>query len=129
IYCGHAEEKRRRKVQEFRGGFMMLEALQQAHSTPAREPAAKAISEAVYMEERQREQKTVRISDLPCLEERESVGREIAVREDGTLRSARRSRVVNKPRSPLVIEPGSRACEREVLSLAVEVGARHNLHR
>ena len=81
------------------------------------------------MEERQREQKTVRISDLPCLKERESVGREIAVREDGTLRSACGSRRVNNPGGVLGIERGSRARDREPFGVTDEFRASPNRHR
>ena len=83
INRGHAEKQRGMEIQEFRRGFLLLEALQQPHAAPAREPAMHSVAEPVHVEQRQREQKAIRGRDLPRREKIDRVGGEIVVREHG----------------------------------------------
>src|SRR5580704_15013653 len=63
----------------------MLEALQQTRAAAADEPGVQAIAEAMYVEERQGQKKTVGARDLPAGEQIERVRGNVVVREDGAL--------------------------------------------
>ena len=61
----------------------MFEALQQTHAASADQPTVQSVAEAVNMEEREGEQKTIGTRNLPAGQQIQRVRCHVVVREDG----------------------------------------------
>jgi hypothetical protein len=107
VHGRHAEEERRPELLEERQRPLGLEAHDQAHAAPAREPRADAVAEAVDVEERQHGEVAVVRADPPGLDERAAFAARLPWRSTAPLA---RPVVPEVETIAAGEEPSSRAC-------------------
>ena len=112
VHRRNTEEERRLEIEKLFSCRSMVEALEQSHPASAREPAVQAVAQRMDVEEREGEQKAIAVGDLPRFDEVRCVRREIVVREDGSLRRARRPGRVDDRRGRIAVEIRGRAFAR-----------------
>ena len=99
----------------------MLEALDELHVAPAREPALHAVPEPVHVEERQRSEVAVGARDAPRGHDGERVRGEVAVSEHGALGDAGGAGRVDQRRGRAGVAADRAALRRAPLGLALEL--------
>lgn len=121
IHRGDAEEQRRTEIEELGRGSLVLKALKQTHAASADEPAMQSVAEAVHMEQRQRQQKTIGARDLPARQKIERVRGEVVVREDGALGDAGGAGCINDAGGRIAVESDLRPAVRKRSRFAREI--------
>ena len=102
VHRRHAEEERGPELLEEGLGLVVLEALDEPHPAPAREPGADTVAEAMDVEERQHGEVAVLGGDPPGLDQRARVRREVPVGEHGALGPAGGAGRVDDGRGPVI---------------------------
>src|SRR6202044_3808330 len=75
----------RPEVEKLAGGFLVLEAFEQAHAATAEQPAVETVPQGVYVEKGQGQQQAIGGGDLPAGEQIQGVSGEVVVGQDGAL--------------------------------------------
>ena len=115
IYGRHAKEQRRLKRFKFQWRFLMFKPFQQAHPATTDQPCMHSVSQCMNVEQRQRQQKTVRLRYLPTGDDVQRIRREIVVRKHRPFRCPRCPRCVDDPRSSVAIQIHCRPAHRHPL--------------